>query len=134
MKYIVSDEPRNYTSGDIFNDEFDTLDQAISAADNQWSHLTFNEKKARTIYVLESINPDEEAPDHFDGMPIWKDGISTSAIWKISETISNDVLDELGSEANEETRWTFDQVCLDAENYEMFPDEFASRYLEEVIE
>lgn len=38
-------------------------------------HLTAREQEKNTVYVLESINPDEEAEDHFDGNPIWQDGV-----------------------------------------------------------
>ena len=63
MRYIVMDE-RN---GDLFNTEFNNLEEAVKEADKQWGYLTAREKTERQIYVLESANPDDEAPDHFDG-------------------------------------------------------------------
>lgn len=73
MRYIVIDERRDGT-GDMFSEEFNGLDEAIKSAGVQWNHLTTSEKANRTVYVLESANPDEEAADHFDGTPVWKDG------------------------------------------------------------
>jgi hypothetical protein len=64
MKYILIDQ----TTTDMFNDEFDNLETALNAAETQFNYLTENDKKKRTaFYLLESINPDEDAPDHFDG-------------------------------------------------------------------
>lgn len=74
MKYIVIDERRNDGTGDTFTEEHEVLKEAIEDAENQWNHLTASEKKKRTIYVLESVNPDEEAADHLDGTPLWQDG------------------------------------------------------------
>ena len=66
MKYIVMDERKDGT-GDLFNDEYATAEEAIRAAKWKWSYLTNREKKERTIWVLESVNPDEESEHHFDG-------------------------------------------------------------------
>ena len=66
MKYVVMDERKDGT-GDLFNDEFETAEEAINAAKWKWSYLTNMEKKERTIWVLESVNPDEESEHHFDG-------------------------------------------------------------------
>ena len=66
MKYIVMDERKDGT-GDLFNDEFETAEEAITVAKWKWSYLTNREKKERTIWVLESVNPDEESEHHFDG-------------------------------------------------------------------
>lgn len=70
MKYIVRDIPKNGI-GDEFDKEFDVLEDAIEEAKNQWDHLTYAEQKKRTVYVLESVNPDEDADNHFDGNPVW---------------------------------------------------------------
>ena len=72
-KYIVIDEKRNGI-GEIFDENYETAKEAVESAEGQWSHLTAMEQKARTIYVLESVNPDEDAEDHFDGNIIWQDG------------------------------------------------------------
>lgn len=67
MKYILMDEK----NGDLFYKEFETAEEAIKQADIEWNHLTDKEKENRKAFlVLESVNPDEEAPDHFDGNPI----------------------------------------------------------------
>ena len=66
-KYIVIAE-RN---GDIFTSEFNDREVAIKQAVYQYYHLTARERKAQSLYVLESVNPDEEAEDHLDGNIIW---------------------------------------------------------------
>ncbi len=71
MKYIVEDERRDLT-GDVFTQEFNNKDEAINAAQKQWDHLTGREQAQRRVYVLESINPDEEAQDHYDGNIIYE--------------------------------------------------------------
>ena len=64
MKYIVMD----FKNGDFFTDEFDNKEEALQEAEEQWNQLTECDQKRRTaFYVLESVNPDEEAPDHYDG-------------------------------------------------------------------
>ena len=67
MKYIVIDERKN----DFFTEEFESKDEAIKTAKSDWDRRTEHDKK-RTVayYVLESVNPDEDADDHFDGNPI----------------------------------------------------------------
>lgn len=64
MKYIIMD----YVGGDCFTTEFESKEEALQEADGQWEHLTRYDQKRRTeFYVLESVNPDEEAPNHYDG-------------------------------------------------------------------
>lgn len=67
MKYVVIDDNR----GDIFTAEFQTAEQAIEEAKNQYNHKTAGERKHSKIYVLESVNPDEEAENHLDGNVIY---------------------------------------------------------------
>lgn len=71
MKYIVMD----YRDGDLFTEEFDSVEEAITSAEYGWNHLTAKEKQTRESYiVLESVNPDEEAENHLDGDVVkrWK--------------------------------------------------------------
>lgn len=59
----------------FFTDEFDTKEEVLQEAGEQWGQLTEHDQQHRTaFYVLESINPDEDAPDHYDGEIIkrWK--------------------------------------------------------------
>lgn len=64
MKYIVIDELKN----DMFTNEYETKEEAVKAADQEWGRLTESDKKRRVaFYVLESVNPDEDTIDHFDG-------------------------------------------------------------------
>ena len=48
--------------------ESDNLDELIARANSDWNHMCAEDRK-RTVsmYVIESANPDEDAPDHFDG-------------------------------------------------------------------
>lgn len=67
MKYIVIDVKQ----GDMFTKEFDIKAEAIRQAEEDFNSLTEADKKARSdFYVLESINPDEEAENHFDGTEV----------------------------------------------------------------
>ena len=71
MKYIIMD----YVDGDCFTDEFENKEEALQEAEGQWEHLTRYDQKHRTeFYVLESVNTDEDAPDHYDGNIVkrWK--------------------------------------------------------------
>lgn len=70
MKYIVIDSPRNGV-GDEWTKEYNMLGEAVGAAKSQWDYLTGMEKKQRYVFVLESINPDEDAENHFDGDVVW---------------------------------------------------------------
>ena len=74
MKYIVIDQRKDGV-GDIFTEEFESLETAKERAVACWHHLTDREKRKREIYVLESVNPDENALDHFDGNPVMEEAI-----------------------------------------------------------
>lgn len=65
MKYLVID----VTDGmDTFVTEFETVEEAIEFADGDFEHLTAHDRKHRKeYYILESVNPDEDSDDHFDG-------------------------------------------------------------------
>lgn len=64
MKYIIIDEK----NGDIYDTECATREEALKEAEKQWNQLSEFDKKKRTRFeVLESVNPDEEAENHFDG-------------------------------------------------------------------
>lgn len=71
MKYVYVIESR----GDIFTREFENAESAVKFGEADWNHMTEREKKmCEYAHVLESVNPDEEAPDHFDGdfVKVWK--------------------------------------------------------------
>ena len=69
MKYILIDQIKN---GDMFTEEYNDLEQARAAADRQFSSLSAHDKARReSFFVLKSVNPDEEAMDHFDGDPVY---------------------------------------------------------------
>ena len=70
MKYIIIDESRSGW-GDTFTGETNDREQAVRKAKRDWDHLTAAEKKKSRIYVLESVSPDEDAEDHFDGDIVW---------------------------------------------------------------
>ena len=64
MKYLVIDQ-RKY---DEFVEEFDKKEEAIAFADDEWGRMAKADKDSTVAYyVLESVNEDEEAEDHFDG-------------------------------------------------------------------
>lgn len=69
MKYIICDERDN---GNYFTEEYDNKEEAIREADIEWDKYTTDEEKRHTVafYVLESANPDEDAVNHFDGIPV----------------------------------------------------------------
>ena len=57
---------------DTFTEEFETADKAIQAGKNEWARLNDTDRKnCVEFYILESVNPDEDAEDHLDGNPIW---------------------------------------------------------------
>lgn len=71
MEYIIMD----CTDTDMFNESFETAEEAIEQAELDWEHMTAHDKNRRTeYYVLESANSDEETEDHFDGNVVkrWK--------------------------------------------------------------
>ena len=64
MKYLVIDQ-RKY---DEFVEEFSTKEEAIAFADDEWERMAKADKDSTVAYyILESVNEDEEADDHFDG-------------------------------------------------------------------
>ena len=67
MKYIIIDERKN----DFLTEEFESKDEAIKTAKSDWDRRTaYDKKNTKAYYVLESVNPDEDADDHYDGNPI----------------------------------------------------------------
>lgn len=58
--------------GDWHVEEFTEKEKAIDLAKYVWDRMTYKEKKTDIVYVLESVNPDPEAEDHFDGDFVWK--------------------------------------------------------------
>ena len=66
MKYILFDKRDD---GQIFTEEFENKEEAIRRADITWErYITDNEKRHIVeFYVLESVNSDEDAEDHWDG-------------------------------------------------------------------
>ena len=71
MKYIIIDEK----NGETFTEEYSTAADAVRRAAYEWDCLSDHDKQLRTaFYVLESVNPDEDADNHLDGNPVerWK--------------------------------------------------------------
>ena len=73
MKYVMIEAPKS-GSGDEFTFESDDLLIAVQEAEYWWEHLSYSDKRKKTIYVIESENPDEDAENHFDGNYLWRDG------------------------------------------------------------
>lgn len=65
MKFIVIDDRKI----DMFTKEFDDLNEAIKECEYQWNHMTNSEKQndCNSMFVIKSINPDEDAENHYDG-------------------------------------------------------------------
>lgn len=63
MKYLVI---TSYTT-DEFVSEFETKEEALAHADRIWGSTSDADKKKGRFYVLESVNPDEDAENHYDG-------------------------------------------------------------------
>lgn len=63
-KYILMYEK----NGDIFTDYFTEAEKAIEAGEDKLYRMTKYEKaRCSGLYVLETVNTDKEAEDHFDG-------------------------------------------------------------------
>lgn len=71
MKYIVIDDATTMSA--VCDEyEYNDLESAKKKADSIFQHLTESEVKKRDgLYVLESVNPDENAEDHHDGDPVY---------------------------------------------------------------
>lgn len=64
MRYLVIDERKH----DEFVEEFDKEEAAIAFADDEWERMTKEDKDSTVAYyVLESVNPDPDSEDHYDG-------------------------------------------------------------------
>lgn len=72
MKYIYI----YGTKHDEYTVEGDNCEELIKQCKRDWAHLCDHDKKCGYAYVLKSINPDEDAEDHFDGDVVFdaKDG------------------------------------------------------------
>ena len=66
MKYILFDKRDD---GQVFTEEFENKEEAVRRADITWErYITDNEKRHIVeFYVLESVNPDEDSENHWDG-------------------------------------------------------------------
>ena len=71
MKYLVINE-QLFGSFDWEVKEFSKRAKAIAQAKEDWRTMSIIERKRFNVYVLESVNPDEEADNHFDGDIIYK--------------------------------------------------------------
>lgn len=68
MKYIIIDQIKN---GDMFTVEKDTKQEAIVKAAAMYNALSEHDRRRRSdFFILKSINPNEDAPNHFDGEEI----------------------------------------------------------------
>lgn len=68
MKYVVIDQ----TKTDWFTSEYATKEEAIQACKDDFGRLTTTDRNKRVaFYVLESVNPDEDADNHLDGDVIY---------------------------------------------------------------
>lgn len=66
MKYIMEIEG----GYDVDVREFENSDEALKEAEDFWRRTSEDDKKTMKITVLESVNPDVNADNHYDGNPI----------------------------------------------------------------
>ena len=74
MKYLVIDNQMEYGATEEIK-EFEILEDAMEYAEHSWNCMSDSDKKHTTAYyVLESVIPDEESDNHYDGDIIkkWK--------------------------------------------------------------
>ena len=65
MRYLVIDQSTKY---DEFVEEFNTKEEAIAFADKEWKGMVKADQDSTVaFYILESVNPDPESEDHYDG-------------------------------------------------------------------
>ena len=65
MRYVLMDVRKN---DEIWSEEFDDLDAAIAKGQKDFDSLTRSEKNNVKLFcVIESVNSDETADNHYDG-------------------------------------------------------------------
>lgn len=109
-KYIIVDG-RDHEEWTI---EFDNREEAIKELMSEWECLSkYDKENVKYMYVLESVNQDEEAPDHFEGEYVAElvevEGFSKSEREIIDFTKIEKWTDETG-EVYEETYKNEDEV------------------------
>lgn len=68
MKYLTFEDK----CIDIFSEEFTDAKEAILKLSLDWDRLSYHDREDYiTFCVIESCNPDEDAPEHFDGDDIF---------------------------------------------------------------
>ena len=65
QKYIVVDEPKRGLAGDMYQEIYDTPEDANTAASYNWEHLTRSEQKYRHIFAG-IVTPEDLPEDAFD--------------------------------------------------------------------
>jgi len=69
MKYLVNDIKKT----GLFVNEFDNKEEAIKYAKYDFDHMSKTDQEASSeYYVLESVNSDEDAENHYDGDVIYR--------------------------------------------------------------
>ena len=64
MQYVLVDN----RDGDIFVGEYETQEEAVKAGEDMFSRFSDYDKKHREeFFVFKSLNPDEDAENHYDG-------------------------------------------------------------------
>ena len=57
--------------GSEWTEEYNTLEEATTAAEYEVKHMCKADFESyEYIYILESANPDPDAPSHYDGNPV----------------------------------------------------------------
>ena len=66
VKFLVIRKQKR--SMDEYVDEFETLEEAVEFADDEYNYYCDNDRKnCEYFYILESVNPDKESENHYDG-------------------------------------------------------------------
>lgn len=81
-KYLVIDQEEH---GDMWEDIFDTLDEANAAAESDWRYLTRNERKNRRIFVAHI----EDTEDYLNSSAFDEDGSVDFHDWHSCDTEEN---------------------------------------------
>lgn len=73
QKYIVVDEPKRGLTGDMYQEIYDTPEEANTVASYNWDHLTRGEQKFRHIFagIVTLADLPEDAVDEDTGDIHW---------------------------------------------------------------
>lgn len=66
MKYLVIRKQKRSMDEEV--NEFESLEEAINFSDSEFNYYCENDRKnCEYFFILESVNPDEDSENHYDG-------------------------------------------------------------------